>query len=366
MDTERPVPTRNGRIGPASRFTFLLLCLWLIAAAPWGAARADTFDLMQFNAPSGTRTPQQDVLVFTDATRTTFINYGVYRSRRSSGNPARDFADEWQSIVASRLRVTGALKTRTLDRPGGWKMTVGSAAVWEQGARNFVSILTVFTGHGVKLSVVVQYNDESARPRINAFLASLRPLPPAGPAARSAATAPDTSGRPSLTSQEWYHSVANYSHWGTHFNAAQIAAINSQGTARWYYRFRPDGSYTFTSEFWSLNRSNDYWFVEESGTWRQDATTLTLRPTRAQRILRDRNGRAQASPQSLPLEPATYRYAFQYLSGMQRWYLVLMPANGRDARRDGSRSNIPDYGPAYRYGQRPHCEQRPKPSDCRG
>lgn len=146
----------------------------------------------------------------------------------------------------------------------------------------------------------------------------------------------------------------------------QIAAINNQGNARWYYRFLPDGRYTFTSEFWSMSKSRDYWFVEESGTWSQAGDILSLRPTRAQRILRDRDGRAQGAAQAVALEPASYRYAFQYLSGMQRWYLVLMPTSGQDTRRDGSRSSVPDYGMAYRYGPRPYCEQRPKPTDCRG
>lgn len=71
--------------------------------------------------------------------------------------------------------MTGELKTETVDRPGGWKMTMGAAKVWSESSRNFVSLLSVFTGHGVKITAVVEYNDDASRPKIDAFLASLQP-----------------------------------------------------------------------------------------------------------------------------------------------------------------------------------------------
>jgi hypothetical protein len=160
--------------------------------------------------------------------------------------------------------------------------------------------------------------------------------------------------------------VASYSTWGTHFSGLEVAKIGNQGSSKWFYRFAPDGSYEFTHEFWSLSRSNEIWTVEESGSYRQSADTIEVRPRQVHRVLRDRDGRPQGAPQALTPEPATYRYAFQYLSGMENWYLVLKPTSGRDTNRDGTRDEIPDHGQAYRYGPRPYCEQRPRPADCKG
>lgn len=341
----------------------------LLGAALAGTARADTFDLVNFTAPAGTRTERPDAVVFTDATPTIFVTYGIYRRMRSSGDPARDFADEWRATIGDSLEMRSELKSETVDWPGGWKLTLGAATVWSPGARKFVNLLAVFTGYGTKVTAVVQYNDDVSRPKVDAFLASLRLTPPA-PAAEAAPAAPAAaavpSGAPALTSREWYRAVANYAHWGTDFSGAQIAAINSQGYAKWSYRFQPDGSYAFGSEFWSMSRNKEYWFVEETGAWSAHGDTIELRPRKAARILRDRDGRQQGQATPLAPEPATYRYAMQYLSGMQDWHLVLMPLNGADTRRDGSRDNIPDYGPAYRYGARPRCAQKPKPADCKG
>lgn len=150
------------------------------------AARAETFDLVSFKPPPGTRSAQAGAVGYTDATPTTFAIYGVYRSAAGSGDAARDFADEWALLVARSLRVTGELETETRAWPGGWTLTMGAAKVWSEQARHFVALLSVFTGHGVKVSVLVNYNDDLYRPKIDEFLASLRLAPPGGAAAPGA------------------------------------------------------------------------------------------------------------------------------------------------------------------------------------
>jgi hypothetical protein len=166
-----------------------LAALALAALVPW-VARAETFDLASFTPPPGVRSVQPDAVAFTDAAPTTFAIYGVYRSAAGSGDPARDFADEWAMLVARSLRVTGELKTETRDWPGGWTLTMGTAKVWSEQARHFVALLSVFTGHGVKVSVLVNYNDDRYRPKIDEFLASLRLAPPGVAAAPGAPTSP--------------------------------------------------------------------------------------------------------------------------------------------------------------------------------
>ncbi|MCX8113813.1 MAG: hypothetical protein N3D71_01930 [Burkholderiaceae bacterium] len=58
-------------------------------------AGAETFEVFTFTPPPGARNVLAEAVSFTDATPVTFAIYGVYRSARSSGHAARDFADEW-------------------------------------------------------------------------------------------------------------------------------------------------------------------------------------------------------------------------------------------------------------------------------
>lgn len=327
----------------------LMVVLCLLGAGH--AARAETFDLASFSAPPGTREARADVMTFSDATPTTFAQYGVYRSAPGTGEPARDFADEWDMLVARSLRVTGELKTETVDWPGGWKMTMGAAGVWSEGARNFVALLSVFTGYGVKASVLVLYNDDLYRPRIDKFLAGIRLAPPAAiataPGAAAPASPPQAGAASSLTSNEWYRSVA--STW------------QGDGYLRYRYRFGADGTYRFIKEWWSQYHHTDYWFIEESGQYRVDGAMVNVAPVTAVKILRDKAGRTRGKPEAVALERAAYRFRFEQLL---KPTLILTPTSGRPTERDGKAFSFAGDGKSYYYEPPSRCEQRPAPADC--
>lgn len=321
-----------------------------------GAARAETFDLTTYAPPAGTRSDGPEAVSFVDAGRTTFAVYGVYKSAPSTGDPARDFQDEWGLLVANPFRVTSELKTETVDIPRGWKMTMGSARVWSEQQRNFVALMTVFTGHGVKATVLVNYNDDLYRPKIDQFLASIQVNPPAldamgkaplPPRARLGPSAQESGAAPLLTANEWYRAVA--STWDT------------SGYLRYRYRFLADGSYRFLKEWWSQYDHTNYWFIEESGRYRQDPTTIQLSPTSAVKIQRDKTGNQKAKPEPVALEPTTYRYAFQQLNKLN---LILTPESGQPTDRDGKSFSFAGQGKSYYYEPPSRCEQRPAPTDC--
>lgn len=66
-----------------------MLVVLPLAFAGAGVVKAETFDLMRFDAPAGSRVERADVLTFADSTSTVFTTYGIYRSMRSSGDPRR-------------------------------------------------------------------------------------------------------------------------------------------------------------------------------------------------------------------------------------------------------------------------------------
>ena len=326
--------------------------LALVTLVWMSAARAETFDLATFTAPAGTRSMGAEFAGFTDATPTTFAVYGIYKSVRGSGDPARDFVDEWDMLVARSLRVTGELNTETIDWPGGWKMTMGAAKVWSEQARNFVALLSVFTGYGVKGSVLVKYNDDLYRPNIDKFIASIRLAQPASgaaaaPAGPSPASVAEGGTSVSLTSNEWYRSVA--STW------------QGDGYLRYRYRFGVDGTYSFTKEWWSQYHHTDYWFIEESGRYRVEGGTIHLAPARAGKILRDKAGNARGKAEPVALEQATYRFRFEQLL---KPTLILTPTSGRPTERDGKAFSFAGDGKSYYYEPPSRCEQRPAPVDC--
>jgi hypothetical protein len=324
------------------------------------AARAEVFDLVTFEPPPGVRQALPDVVGFSESTPTTFVTYAVYKSARSSGDPARDFQDE-RMLLMGQYRLTGDLRSETTDWPGGWKLTMGTARVWGEQQRNFVSVLSVFTGHGVKASVLINYNDDAYKPKIDRFVASLRLRAPVGagnsPAAPissasasgAVATAPvqAAGSATSLTSNEWYRSVA--STWDT------------SGYLRYRYRFLADGTYSFMKEWWSQYHHTDYWFIEESGRYAIEGAVIRIAPDKALKILRDKAGNQRGKPEAVPLEAVSYRYIFKDL---YKPTLILTPTTGRTTERDGQMFSFAGDGKSYYYEPPSRCEQRPTPADC--
>jgi hypothetical protein len=324
-----------------------LVAVWALAA---GAARAETFDLVTFDVPAGNRQSGPEAIGYSDSAPTTFVTFAVYRSAASSGDPARDFQDEWNLLVAKHYRPTTELKSGTTDWPGGWKLTIGAAKVWGDQQRNFVSLLNVFTGYGVKVSVLVNYNDDLYKPRIDKFLASIRlaqPVAAAAPAAPSPAPVGDRGAPVSLISNEWYRSVA--STWA------------NDGYLRYRYRFAADGTYSFVKEWWSQYHHTDYWFIEESGRYLLDGGTIQLAPAKAVKFLRDKAGNAKGKPEPMALEVATYRHRFEQLL---KPTMILTPTSGQPTARDGKAFSFAGDGKSYYYEPPSRCEQRPAPADC--
>ncbi|MBI1424769.1 MAG: hypothetical protein GC149_15090 [Gammaproteobacteria bacterium] len=327
--------------------------LILLLTLTMASAHADTFDLTTFAPPAGSRTEVAQNLTFIESTPTTFVIYGIFKGVPGSGDPAQDFQTEWHDLVLPNHRVTGELKTETVDWPGGWKMTMGAAKAWTEAQRNFVDLMSVFTGYGMKVTVLVTYNDDMYRPKIDKFLASLRLQAPTVSSTQPVAPPPSadtqTGAHPSsLTSHEWYRSIA--STW------------NGDGYVRYRYRFQPNGRYSFIKEWWSQYHYQDYWFIEETGRYTVTGNTLRIQPEKASKILRDKADKMKGGPEAVALETATYRFTFKDL---YKPTLILTPTSGKTTERDGKMFSRAGDGQSYYYEPPSPCEQRPLPAECK-
>jgi hypothetical protein len=87
---------------PSRLRTWIAIVLAFVASMAVPGLRAETFDVSTFDAPPGKRSETTGWLSFSDSTRTTFAGIGLYRSLAGTGDPARDFNDEW-AVFVSRL-----------------------------------------------------------------------------------------------------------------------------------------------------------------------------------------------------------------------------------------------------------------------
>lgn len=133
--------------------------------------------------------------------------------------------------------------------------------------------------------------------------------------------------------------------WGT----SPGAVATNAGYYKGQYQFRADGSYSFKGESWGgYSRPDEFWTIEESGTYSVSGDALTIEPRTSAATLRDREGVVKKS-QKNRLEKATYRWKLHYFEGIGETNLVLQPT--QPTLRDGSFAGNSAFQDSYLYSQ---------------
>ncbi len=141
----------------------------------------------------------------------------------------------------------------------------------------------------------------------------------------------------------WSKSAA--SPWGT----APGAVATNAGYYKGQYQFKADGSYNFKGESWGgYSRSEEFWTIEEDGSFSVSGDQLTISPKTSTATLRNREGVVKKS-QNNQLERVTYKWKLHYFEGIGETNLVLQPA--QQTLRDGGFVGNSAFPNSYLYSQ---------------
>ena len=133
--------------------------------------------------------------------------------------------------------------------------------------------------------------------------------------------------------------------WGT----SPGAVATNNGYYKGQYQFRADGGYSFKGESWGgYSRSDEFWTIEESGTYSVSGDSLTIEPRTSTATLRDGAGTVKKSQNNRP-ERVTYRWKLHFFEGIGETNLVLQPA--QPTLRDGSYAGNSAFPNSYLYSQ---------------
>ncbi|MEO6610907.1 MAG: hypothetical protein ABIT05_09100 [Chitinophagaceae bacterium] len=138
-------------------------------------AQTETFDIASFTPPKDwKKTTANNVINFTNVDVTTgkFCVIAMYASDASSGDPEKDFKNEWNELVVTPYKAAPDPKTETETTADGWKMVGGAAPVKMDGADVYI-ILTVFSGFGKTFSVRTSLNDQSYIAQLDALFKTM-------------------------------------------------------------------------------------------------------------------------------------------------------------------------------------------------
>lgn len=161
-----------------------------------GAARADTFDAMNYNAPAGWSVkPSPTHIDFTGTARApgSYVMLALYTAAPASGDLAADFKREWADIVLKAFSYKGTPYPARGRNAKGLDYREGTASVrWAQGQALVALYVFGLDRHVVSLLVVAS-DGPALRERqteVRAFMDSLQPSGAAGAVATPPAAAP--------------------------------------------------------------------------------------------------------------------------------------------------------------------------------
>jgi hypothetical protein len=125
--------------------------------------------------------------------------------------------------------------------------------------------------------------------------------------------------------------------------------MTNAGYYKGLYQFKADGSYSFKGESWGgYSRSDEFWTIEESGSYSVNGESLTVSPRASTATLRNRAGVVKKS-QNNQLEKVTYKWKLHYFEGIGETNLVLQTT--QQTLRDGSFAGNSAFPNSYLYSQ---------------
>lgn len=351
--------------------------LLALAGVPSGTAASEHFSLWRYAPPSGTPAHGDTHRAWQRVQGRSFCQFALYVATPDAADPRDAFSAEWNQLARARGAASAPPVPARSAAPNGWTRLEAERDERSDGVGAYRVRQVTFTGHGRRASAVVTFNDATLCGHgAEAFIASLVPMPPetavapvpppaaatrAALASSSAsvaamiAAASDPGRAPQITDLSWTKTGASYSHWGSNFSLPEMTKLFSgQGYARKTWQFGTDGRYRFRLEVWSMTYQPDQLSgIEEHGRWRIEADRVTVEPEQAVAYVEERDSRRRLRTTPAQTARTVYRGRMHWLAGMQAWYLVLAPVDGKPTAREGDFDRQPGIPDAYLYGPPP-------------
>lgn len=240
-------------------------------------AQAEKLGIVKYTSPSGwnkTQT-QPNVIAFSMQNQTGGLCIiTLYGATPGTGNPQSDFTREWNKLVVQTMKAEANPETAS-ERADGWTGIGGGGAV-EFGGAKAMAFLTVISGFGQAVSVLLVTNDPSYMPQFQAFVTGIEMDKMVAPVNTTAPVQPafDSDGNLLIPQPTRQLTIADLvGAWGD--NPGRIATT---------YVDRSSGSYVgtdslhFTSN-WTIDRDGSYtndFFEVRNGKKLRDVTTGTI------------------------------------------------------------------------------------------
>lgn len=158
------------------------------------------FDIASYTVPKGWSEEKKEFAasyVKTNNVTGAWTRVTIYKSIKSSGDPAVDYTSEWNSLMTKNNWGVNSPPKAEVETEDGWTSNSGVSTFQFEGKEAY-SLLSTITGYGVELSIVVLMNSQEHMKEVEKMLGSLQLIKPEVQIANPPANIPQTQPVQSL------------------------------------------------------------------------------------------------------------------------------------------------------------------------
>ncbi|MBL7872951.1 MAG: hypothetical protein JNM78_15145 [Cyclobacteriaceae bacterium] len=152
---------------------FSLYVIFLIAIQSFG--QIQTFDIVTYTPPVGWNKEIKDfgASYFVTNNKTgSWCRITLYKSIKSSGDPAIDFTNEWNELIVKNNYGVSNPPKPEIEVEDGWTSNSG-VSVFKYENKDAYSLLSTISGYGVEVSIVVLMNSQEFMKSVEKMLGSI-------------------------------------------------------------------------------------------------------------------------------------------------------------------------------------------------
>ena len=333
----------------------VLFLTLLIICSVSSIAQKEVYDLISYTPPSSWKkdaTESTVMYTITNNTTKAWCRISIIKSTISNGDIEQDFESERQNLIEKNYPSTDSMQLNPIQEVDGWNIKSGSSPFLFEN-KPAVALLNTASGYGRCASIVIITNSQEYIENIESFLSSVTLNKPEVQATAQATNSPDINDNsPSSLLGTWGKTTTNNSSYDR--NNGLHGYITNQ------YTFNKDGTYIFIKR--SFSYLPDILFSKESGTFKINGTTVTVIPQKSviekwtkhytidpadgRKVYHDKLGKLITS-QKRTIEKTTYRFTWEYFSGIQEWNLLL--STDKETSRDGPFNGSNNFPNTYMY-----------------
>lgn len=150
-----------------------IFIVFLLAGLQACAQKKETFDLVNYTAPTGwSKTSKPETVTFSKESGSNFCMITIYKSIEATDDAQTNFDMAWKSLVQENLGVTGKAIMQPGSTDNGWETKLGSAPFEKDGIKG-ASILISSSQNSKLINILAVTNTSVFQKEMETFLASV-------------------------------------------------------------------------------------------------------------------------------------------------------------------------------------------------